>query len=135
MSYETDRRRRRRGSTTWSGPGPDERDPQPLGAVLGELVRKRGWRRSATHAGLFARWDELVGPEVSTHCRPVSFDAGELVLEAESATWATQLRLFKSQILTRLAAGVGPGVVTRVRINGPTQSSYVSGPRRVRFRR
>ncbi|HZE40837.1 MAG TPA: DciA family protein [Stackebrandtia sp.] len=131
------RRRRspaRRGEATWSGPGPDARDPQRIGDVLGKLVRDRGWRRNTAQAGIFARWGELVGPEIAAHCRPVSCDKGELIIEAESAAWATQLRLFKTQILQRLSSGVGPDMVTRVRINGPSQPSYVTGPRRVRFR-
>lgn len=133
MSFES-RRKRRRPAGAWSGPGPDARDPQLLGDVLGKLVRDRGWRDPAAKAGLFANWPQIVGPEIAEHCRPVSVAEGELVIEAESATWATQLRLFKQQILARLAANAGPQVVTRLRIQGPTQSSNVTGPRRVRFR-
>lgn len=105
-----------------------------MGDVLGKLVRDRKWSQPAAHAGLFARWAELIGPDLADHCRPVSCNDGELVVEAESATWATQLRLFKSQIMDRLASGVGRGVVTSVRIQAPSQPSYVRGPRRVRFR-
>ena len=136
MSYDRGRGgRRRQAGRAWSGPGPDDRDPQPLGALLGKLVKTRGWRKPAAHAGLFARWAELVGPEVAAHCRPVSCNDGELVVEAESATWAVQLRLFKPQMLDRLSSAVGPSVVSRIRIQAPTQPSYVNGPRRVRFRR
>lgn len=138
MSYDSSgsrprRRPRKKSSGAWSGPGPDRRDPQALGDVLGKLVRDRGWSKPAAAAGLFARWDEIVGPEVAAHCRPVSCAEGELVVEAESAAWATQLRLFKAQIVARLAAEAGSGVVDRVRIQAPTQPSYVTGPRRVRF--
>ena len=28
---------------SWSGPGPDSRDPQPLGTASRELARSRGW--------------------------------------------------------------------------------------------
>ena len=100
---------------------------------MSKLVKDRGWRKPAAHAGLFARWPQLVGPEVAAHCRPVSCVDGELVVEAESSAWATQLRLFRAQLLARVAAEVGPGVVERIRINGPSQPSYVTGPRRVRF--
>ncbi|ADD39728.1 DUF721 domain-containing protein [Stackebrandtia nassauensis] len=133
MSYEP-RRKRRRPTGAWSGPGPDGRDPQPLGEVLGKLIKDRGWRDPAAKAGLFANWPQIVGPEIAEHCRPVSCADGELIIEAESAAWATQLRLFKTQILARLASHSGPQVVTRLRIQGPSQPSYVTGPRRVRFR-
>src|SRR5258705_4403073 len=36
----------------WSGPGPDSRDPQPLGPVTRDLARSRGWSgRGAETAG------------------------------------------------------------------------------------
>jgi predicted nucleic acid-binding Zn ribbon protein len=133
VSYDPRRKPRRRRPGGWSGPGPDDRDPQLLGDLLGKLVKDRGWRKPAAHAGLFARWPELVGPEVAGHCRPVACQDGELVVEAESSAWATQLRLFKTQILARLTSEVGPGVVNRIRIQGPSQPTYVTGPRRVRF--
>lgn len=134
MSYDWSRRPRRRRTGGWSGPGPDEkRDPQLLGDLLGKLVKDRGWRKPAAHAGVFARWPQMVGPEIAGHCRPVSCQDGELVVEAESSAWATQLRLFKTQILSRVTAEVGPGMVNRIRIHGPSQPSHVTGPRRVRF--
>src|SRR5262249_7628331 len=43
--------RRLRG---YSGPGPDPRDPQAIGAVLAKLVKARGWQRPAAEATVFA---------------------------------------------------------------------------------
>src|ERR1700743_1221498 len=37
----------------WSGPGPDARDPQPLGRLTTDLAKKRGWSiRVAKGTGL-----------------------------------------------------------------------------------
>ena len=38
------------GPAGYSGPGPDPRDPQPFGAVLGRLVKSRGWQQPAAEA-------------------------------------------------------------------------------------
>jgi predicted nucleic acid-binding Zn ribbon protein len=52
-------------------------------------------------------------------------------VQADSTAWATQLRLLQRQLLGRLAAGLGDGVVTRMRIHGPTAPSWRRGPRHV----
>jgi predicted nucleic acid-binding Zn ribbon protein len=125
------RRFRRRG---YSGPGPDPRDPQPFGAILARLVKSRGWQRPAAEATVFGAWERLVGADIAAHCRPVRLADGELTVEAESTAWATQLRGLAGKLLQRIAAEVGPNVVTRLHIHGPTAPSWSRGPRRVRGR-
>lgn len=122
--------RRRR----WSGAGPDDRDPQPFGRVVGRVSMDRGWSSRLTDATVLGRWPQLVGPDVADHCTPISLRDGELTLQAESTAWATQLRTLQRQLLTRLAAAVGPDVVRRIRVVGPSGPSWRHGPRHVRGR-
>ena len=122
---------RRRGYT---GPGPDPRDPQPLGAVLARLVKARGWQRPAAEATVFGAWEKVVGSEIAAHCRPVRLSDGELTVEAESTAWATQLRMLAASLLQRIAAEVGHNVVKKLRIHGPAAPSWSKGPRRVQGR-
>jgi predicted nucleic acid-binding Zn ribbon protein len=118
----------------YSGPGPDPRDPQPFGAMLARLMKDRGWERPAAEARLFGMWESVVGPELAAHSRPVKLEQGELTVEAESTTWATQLRLLTAKLLTRIADGVGRGVVTKLNVHGPVAPSWAKGPKRVRGR-
>lgn len=115
----------------WSGAGPDERDPSTLGAVVDDLVRERNWEATLRSAGIPARWEQLVGPEVAAHCQPVRLDAGRLTCVAESTAWATQIRLLSRTLLSRLAAELGPGVVTALHVQGPTAPDWRHGPLRV----
>jgi predicted nucleic acid-binding Zn ribbon protein len=124
------RGRRRR----WSGPGPDDRDPQPFGRLISRVSLDRGWSPRLTDATVMGRWPELVGPDVADHCTPLSLRDGELVLQAESTAWATQLRTLQRQLLERLAGSVGRGVVRRIRVVGPSSPSWRHGPRHVRGR-
>jgi predicted nucleic acid-binding Zn ribbon protein len=124
-------RRRMRG---YSGPGPDPRDPQPLGVVLDRLVKARGWQRPAAEATVFGEWPRVVGEEIAAHCRPVKLEGGELTIEAESTAWATQLRLLAGKLLAGIARQVGDNVVTRLRVHGPSSPSWQRGVRRVRGR-
>ncbi|GAB2979642.1 hypothetical protein GCM10017788_15560 [Amycolatopsis acidiphila] len=119
--------RRRR----WSGPGSDARDPQPLGRLMSRLATDRGWSQRLADGQVFGQWAKLVGEEVAEHAQPVSLKDGELTVRASSTAWATQLRLLQGQLLTKIAAAVGHGVVKRMRIHGPTAPSWRKGLRHV----
>ncbi|WP_442929479.1 DUF721 domain-containing protein [Micromonospora sp. WMMA1949] len=118
----------------YSGPGPDPRDPQPLGAVLDKLMKARGWQQPAAEATVFGAWEKVVGPEVAQHSRPVKLEDGELTVEARSTAWATQLRLLAGSLLKQIAREVGHNVVRKLHIHGPAAPSWSRGPRRVRGR-
>jgi len=119
---------RRRG---WSGARPDDRDPQPLGRLASRIAAERGWSEQLRSAAVFGRWAELVGAEIAEHATPVSLRDRELTVQAVSTAWATQLRLLQRDLLARIAAGTGRGVVTRLRIHGPSAPSWRYGSRHV----
>jgi predicted nucleic acid-binding Zn ribbon protein len=106
-------------------------DPQPLSAALDGLLADQGWQTEAAVGSVFGRWDELVGPDVAAHTRPERFSDGELVVIADSAVWATQMRLLTSAVLRRLNTELGHGTVTRVVVRGPAPPRRM-GPLRVR---
>ena len=106
-------------------------DPQPLGAALDGLLADQGWQLAAAVGSVFGRWDQLVGPDVAAHTRPERFTDGELVVTADSAAWATQMRLLTSAVVRRLNTELGHGTVTRVVVRGPVPPRRM-GPLRVR---
>jgi predicted nucleic acid-binding Zn ribbon protein len=120
-------RRRRR----WSGPKPDERDPQPLGRLAARLAANRGWAARLAGGQVFGKWAVLVGADVAEHTEPVALSDGELTVRADSTAWATQLRLLQRQVLAKIAAEVGNGVVKRLKVQGPSAPSWRHGPRHV----
>ncbi|MDQ2707695.1 MAG: DciA family protein, partial [Actinomycetota bacterium] len=124
----------RRNRRRWSGAREDDRDPQPLGRLADKLVSERGWRAPLTEAAVFGRWESLVGADIAEHATPVSLHKGELTVTASSTAWATQLRTLQRHLLARIAAGVGDGVVKRLKVQGPTAPSWRKGPRTVRGR-
>ena len=118
-------RRPRRGGRT------RREDPQPLSTALDGLLGDQGWRTAAAIGSMFGRWDQLVGPDVAAHTKPERFNDGELVVIADSAAWATQVRLLTSEVLRRLNEELGHGTVTRVVVRGPAPPRRM-GPLRVR---
>ncbi|MTJ60012.1 DUF721 family protein [Nocardia seriolae] len=123
--------RRRSG---WSGAHPDDRDPQTLSSLAMQLAKGRGWSGKVAEGTVFGRWASVVGEDIASHATPISLENGILSIQAESTAWATQLRMFQSQILAKIAAAVGNGVVKQLKINGPTAPSWRHGDRHVKGR-
>ena len=112
----------------WSGPRDDDRDPQPLGKLAARLAAARGWTDQLAGGQVFAKWGQLVGEDVAQHAKPITLREGELLVQAESTAWATQLRLLQRALLSRIAAAVGPGVVKRLKVQGPSAPNWRFGP-------
>lgn len=53
--------------------------------------------------GLFGGWDDIVGPAVAAHVRPVRLDGGTLVVEVDDPSWATQVTFLADTLTARLA--------------------------------
>ncbi|BDZ42071.1 hypothetical protein GCM10025865_13700 [Paraoerskovia sediminicola] len=98
------------------------------------FLSHRGWTPDVTVGGVIGRWREVVGDQVADHCEPESFDAGVLVVRADSTAWATQVKILVPRLLERLAQEVGDGVVSSVTVLGPVGHSFRRGPRTVRGR-
>lgn len=117
----------RGGRRSWSGPGPDVRDPQTLGSATSDLARRRGWTTRVAEGSVLGQWPSVVGEQIAAHAAPKSLQDGVLTVEAESTAWATQLRMVQSQLLAKIAAAVGDGVVTTLKIVGPSAPSWRHG--------
>ncbi len=116
---------------SWSGPGPDVRDPQPLGRLARDLAKKRGWSAQVAEGAVLGNWSEMVGHQIADHAAPTALNGGVLSVTAESTAWATQLRMIQAQLLAKIAAAVGNGVVTSLKITGPAAPSWRKGPRHI----
>ncbi|BAX90174.1 DUF721 family protein [Mycobacterium shigaense] len=116
---------------SWSGPGPDVRDPQPLGRLTRDLAKKRGWATRVAEGTVLGHWPSVVGHQIADHATPTALTEGVLSVAAESTAWATQLRMIQAQLLAKIAAAVGNGVVTSLKITGPAAPSWRKGPRHI----
>ena len=116
---------------SWSGPGPDVRDPQPLGRVTQDLAKQRGWSTHVAEGTVLGRWASVVGHQIADHATATALNDGVLTVAAESTAWATQLRMIQAQLLAKIAAAVGNGVVTSLKITGPAAPSWRKGARHI----
>ena len=115
----------------WSGPGPDVRDPQPLGRLAHDVAKQQGWTAHVAEGMVFGQWASVVGADIAEHATPDSLNDGVLSVSAESTAWATQLRLMRAQLLAKIAAAVGNGVVKSLKITGPAKPSWRKGPKHI----
>jgi len=115
-----------------SGAHPDDRDPQTLDSALTRMVDDRGWQVDLRVASMFARWAEIVGPEVGAHSKAESFADGRLVVRTDSSAWATQLKLLAPSVVRRLNDDLGHGTVQVIEVLGPHAPSWKHGQRSVR---
>jgi predicted nucleic acid-binding Zn ribbon protein len=102
-----------------------------LGALTSDVAKSRGWSARVAEGAVFGRWRAVVGDQIAAHASPTALHEGVLTVAAESTAWATQLRMVQSQILAKIAAAVGDGVVTSLKITGPVGPSWKKGPRNV----
>lgn len=117
---------------SWSGPGIDlGRDPQLLGSASRDLAKTRGWSSKVAEGAVFADWSTAVGEQIAEHATPTALRDGVLSVAAESTAWATQLRMVQAQLLAKIAAHVGDGVVTALKITGPMAPSWRKGPKHI----
>lgn len=129
-SLRTGARRR----TGWSGARPDERDPQPFSRLTGSIAKSRGWSTKVAEGMVLGRWASVVGDDIASHATPITLKEGVLSIAAESTAWATQLRMLQGQILAKINAAVGPGIVKSLKITGPAAPSWRKGDRHVKGR-
>lgn len=116
------------GSSIAFGAGRDERG---IGEVIDSLTATLGWSSPLAQSDLMASWIEIAGDETAAHSTPVGVDEGVLTVQCESTAWATQLRLMRGAILTKIAAKYPDADIQSIRFNGPSAPSWKRGPRSI----
>ncbi len=105
--------------------------PNRWARVARELAKKRGWSAHVAEGTVLGHWPSVVGQQIADHATPTALNDGVLSVAAESTAWATQLRMIQAQVLAKIAAAVGNGVVTSLKITGPAAPSWRKGPRHI----
>ncbi|MDA8285282.1 MAG: DUF721 domain-containing protein [Actinomycetota bacterium] len=77
-------------------------EPRPVSASLGRLSEGLGLGRPELLTSVFARWEELVGPDIAAHATPRMLRDGVLTVAVDHPAWAASLRLLAGDILGRI---------------------------------
>jgi predicted nucleic acid-binding Zn ribbon protein len=136
----TGSRSRRPEPGSYSGSGPDSRDPRLFGSSVERMMRERGWEAPTAVGGLTGRWAEIVGPDVAEHVVPETFEPAPdgrgllLVLRADSSAWAYTMRTLLPNLRARIDQELGAGAVRDITVLGPASPSWKHGKLRVQGR-
>lgn len=107
-------------------------EPGKLSNILAELVQQNDWRKGLAEGNLFSNWHEVVGPEVSDNCEPITLLEGRLTIRAQSTAWATQLKLLAPELLKRIQSHPSGASTDEIFIIGPSAPSWRKGVRSIR---
>ncbi|MBV2364103.1 DciA family protein [Streptomonospora nanhaiensis] len=120
----------RRPRRTRRGPVRSRNEPQLFGDAVRAWLVEHGWQEQVAIGGVFGRWAEIVGDFNAQHLRPVSYEAGELVIAADSPTMAAHARAMARDLVRRLNEELGHGSVHAIKVQAPGRGRG-PGPRRV----
>lgn len=84
------------------------------GEFLGRVARKLG-KPEAAVAWLGTAWPSIVGKALAAHTRPLRFEGGCLVVEADGKPWQTQLESLKREFCGRINQEWGGTLVREVK--------------------
>jgi len=104
-------------SVPWSKlPDPDDDGPPPaaLPELLDQVLAGLGAPGVDAVVAIHDRWADIVGSEVTAHARPVAVDHATLTIVVDNPAWASHVRWSEPELLRRMDAVVGVGVVERL---------------------
>ncbi len=107
------------------------RDPRGLGNIVDALTTELGWSSPLAQSELMDRWVDLAGEETAKHSTPIGIADGVLTVSCESTAWATQLRIMRAELMTRIAVEFPEAGIQSIRFQGPEAPSWKRGPRSI----
>jgi len=94
---------------------------QLIGPACAAWLSGAGLDEIRVLGAVVAAWDDVVGPDVALHARPVGLAHGELKVSVDHPSWATELSFLTNEIINGLQdhLGVSPARTLRVTIRAP----------------
>lgn len=98
----------------------DSHGPEPIAELIPQVLDEAGLADASRAVQLLRIWDEALGPELASHCRPVGLSRGVIRARARDSSWMQRIQMEKPRILERLRSALGdpPPQDLRLRI-GP----------------
>ncbi len=91
------------------------RQPRALGDAIEELVTTIGIAAPLRRFSVLTSWERIVGEQVAKVATAERIDDGVLIVRVASAPWRAELTMRRGDILGKIAAVVGEGVVRDIR--------------------
>ncbi|MEF2976388.1 DUF721 domain-containing protein [Subtercola sp. YIM 133946] len=116
------------GETVPYGTG---REPKGIASVMDGLTTDLGWSRSLAKSDLMLAWKQIAGEETAEHSHPTEITDSVLTVQCDSTAWATQLRLMRTMIMTRIVTEFPDAGIQSIRFLAPDAPSWKRGSRSI----
>ena len=90
--------------------------PRAIGPGVGEVLDDLGLDGVTAAFRIGELWEEAVGREIASHCRPVTVRGSVLEAEVDSSVWCQQLQMERVQILSALREALGDDAPSDLRL-------------------
>ncbi len=78
-----------------------------VGSLLEPLLKNLGLDERLQQSRAMIIWDEVVGPQIASHTKPIRIRDDVLEIYVDQPVWMNQLHLMKPQILRKLNSELG----------------------------
>jgi predicted nucleic acid-binding Zn ribbon protein len=75
--------------------------------ALDDVVGRLGGPDAGALSAVFSRWEDIAGPVLAGHARPLRLQEGTLVVAVDHPAWATQVRMLGTALLGRVGEVCG----------------------------
>ncbi len=65
---------------------------------------------------VFPLWQEIAGPTVANHCRPVRLNGDTIYVEVDDPIWLSQLRYMRQDLLRKIDMRIKPGLFRELKL-------------------
>ncbi|MFC1498400.1 DUF721 domain-containing protein [Verrucomicrobiota bacterium] len=94
-----------------------QHDPNPIGQVIAQVMKKLGLKDQHWLGVLAAEWPDIVGDAVAKHTKPGRFENKRLFVFVDSSVWLNELaRYSHSKILSNIQKRFGSNNVKSIQL-------------------
>ncbi|MGH7740588.1 MAG: DUF721 domain-containing protein [Candidatus Eiseniibacteriota bacterium] len=87
-----------------------------VSGVVARVLRGLGLEDALLGWRAVQEWPEIVGPRLARRARAVDFRDGTLIIEVDGSAWMQEVGYLKRELIRKIDARLGAGVVRDVRV-------------------
>ena len=91
------------------------KSPQPISSALEQFAKDLGISRPLSQYSVLTSWQEIVGEQIARVTKAERIEDGVLLVRVSTAPWRAELSLRRGEILEKLNAVAGRGIVREIR--------------------
>jgi hypothetical protein len=81
------------------------------GNILTQVLNAQGMEQKFREYRAWEIWEQVVGPQIASHARPLRMREGVLEVRVDQPIWMQQLRLMAPEILQKLNRALGEELI------------------------